>query len=198
MMKCMSIAAAFLFCALLCASPYGRALKQARKVSDQRNRYNEPQRRRPPAPPRDEFKEIWVQMGNVIKRNKGYLPGPAGAAGLRKLCGPGGVSPALFKFNDYRKLTERNCSWAYVGGTLGVLRSLRQPGEFPILFSKPRRGVHQIKVLMADGRVKILDSRRIVNCQGVINALRRSSRSAKHPVWNKLSTAAGQIDRASK
>ena len=197
MMKHFSIAAALVCCGLLCASPYGRALQQARKVAHRphpaEKEMRAPARKKAPV---DEFGTLWHQMGGVIKQNKGYLPGPAGVAGLRKICGPGKISPAILKINDFGKLTERNCSWAYVGGALGVLRKLPRSGEFPILFSKPRPGVHQIKVLMADGKVKLVDARRISSCSGVVNALRRSSVNAKHPIWKKLSIAAGQIDRA--
>ena len=199
MMKHFSIAAALVCCGILCATPYGRALQQARKVANRPHPAEQvmraPERKQAPA---EDFGKLWLQMGGVIKQNRGFLPGPAGVAGLRKICGPGKISPALLKINDFGKLTERNCSWAYVGGSLGVLQKLPGSGEFPILFAKPRPGVHQIKVLMADGKVKLVDARRISSCSGVVNALRRSSVNAKHPIWKKLSTAASQIDKASR
>ena len=163
-------------------SPYGRALKQARKVAGYQSG--------------NEFRQIWMQMGEVIRQNKGCLPGPAGVAGLRKLCGPGKVSPALLKINDFGRLTEKNCNWAYVGGVLGDLRALPRDGGFPVLFSKVAPGVREIKVLLADGSVKTLDAKTVRKASSVVNALRRSSRHAKHPAWKKLAAAAGQIDRA--
>lgn len=197
-----------LCCGILCASPYGRALQKARDVANRphpaEKHLQAPKPHRPPAarPPQQhqavEFNKIWAQMDKVIKRNKGVLPGPAGVAGLRKLCGPGQVSPALLKINDFGKLTERNCAWAYVGGSLDLLRKLPRSGDFPVLFTKPRPGVQQIRILMADGTVKILDARRISGCSGVVNALRRSSPHGKHPAWKHLSIAASQIDKASR
>ena len=199
MRRVFTVVFAMFCCGILCASPYGRALKQARKVADQKHRYDEPRRPQPrkPAPaPADEFSRIWGQMNSVIRQNKGYLPGPAGVAGLRKICGPGRVSPALLKINDFGKLTERNCAWAYVGGAVGVLRSLPKGGNFPILFAKPAPGVRQIKVLLADGQVRMVDARQVRNCTDVVSVLRRESRHGKHPAWKNLSIAAGQIDRA--
>ena len=199
MMRKFAVIMSVLCCGILCASPYGRALQQARKVANRphpaEKEMRAPARKKAPV---DEFATLWHQMGGVIKQNKGYLPGPAGVAGLRTICGPGKISPAILKINDFGKLTERNCSWAYVGGSLGVLQKLPGSGEFPILFAKPRPGVHQIKVLMADGKVKLVDARRISSCSGVVNALRRSSVNAKHPIWKKLSIAASQIDKASR
>ena len=199
MLKHFTAAAALLCCGVLCATPYGRALQQARKVANRPHPAEKvmraPEKRQAPA---DDFNKLWHQMGGVIRQNRGFLPGPAGVAGLRKICGPGKISPAILKINDFGKLTERNCSWAYVGGALGVLQKLPRSGEFPILFAKPRPGVHQIKVLMADGTVKLIDARRISSSSGVINTLRRSSVNSKHPVWKKLSIAASQIDKASR
>ena len=163
-------------------SPYGKALQQARKVAGHQSG--------------NEFRQIWMQMGEVIRQNKGCLPGPAGVEGLRNLCGPGMVSPALLKINDFSKLTEKNCTWAYVGGVLGDLRTLPRDGGFPILFSKAVPGVSEIKVLLSDGTVKTLDAKKTRKAVSVVNTLRRSSRHAKHPAWKKLAAAAGQIDRA--
>ena len=197
MRKVFTVVFAVLCCGILCANPYGRALKQARKVADQKHRYDDPRRPQPRKPaPVDEFSRIWGQMNSVIRQHKGYLPGPAGVAGLRKICGPGRVSPALLKINDFGKLTERNCAWAYVGGAVGVLRSLPKGGNFPILFAKPAPGVRQIKVLLADGQVRMVDARQVRNCTDVVSVLRRESRHGKHPAWKNLSIAAGQIDRA--
>ena len=201
-MKAFTVATVLIFCGILCASPYGRALQQARKVANRPHPAEKELQRSERAEkrnaPGDDFAKLWHQMGSVIKENKGQLPGPAGVAGLRKICGPGKVAPELLKINDFAKLSERNCAWAYMGGNLGIIRNLPQGGEFPILFTKPRPGVTQIKVLMANGQVRILDGRTISNCTGVVNALRRSARSGKHPAWKNLSTAAGLIDRASK
>ena len=197
MRKVFTVVFAVLCCGILCANPYGRALKQARKVADQKHRYDDPRRPQPRKPaPVDEFSRIWGQMNSVIRQHKGYLPGPAGVAGLRKICGPGRVSPALLKINDFGKLTERNCAWAYVGGAVGVLRSLPKGGNFPILFAKPAPGVRQIKVLLADGQVRMVDARQVRNCTDVVSVLRRESRHGKHPAWKNLSITAGQIDRA--
>lgn len=221
MMREIAVVLTLLCCGLLCASPYGRALKQARQAANRphpaEKELNMPEKRAPekrtpakrapekrapehrPAPAvQDDFGRIWHQMGGVIKLHKGCLPGPAGVEGLRKICGPGRIAPELLKVNDFKKLTEKNCAWAYVGGALGVLQSLPQGGEFPILFTKPRLGVMQIKVLTANGTVKTIDGRRVTSSAGVINVLRRSSRNAQSPVWKKLSIAAGQIDRANR
>lgn len=184
MMKYAMILTAVFCCALLSASPYGRALKQARRVA---------------APGgTDEFRQIWIQLEDVIRQNRGHLPGPAGAAGLRKLCGPGKVSPALLKINDFKRLTEKNCAWAYVGGELGVLRGLPRDGGFPVLFTKPAPGVRQISVLLADGRAKRLDARTLKSASSVVKALKRESRHPNHPAWKKLIFAAGQIDRSTR
>jgi hypothetical protein len=186
MMRNLLIFTALLCAAVLCgASPYGRALQQARKVAGQGGGG-------------DAFRQIWMQMDQVIRQNRGALPAPAGIDGLRKLCGPGKVDPALLKLKDPGKLSEKNCSWAYVGSELGVLRVLPRDGGFPVLFTKPAPGVRQISVLFADGRSRVLDARTLKNCSSVINYLKRSSRAAASPVWKKLSVAAARIDRAHK
>ena len=165
-------------------SPYGKALQQARKVAGHQSG--------------NEFRQIWMQMGEVIRQNKGALPGPAGVEGLRKLCGPGMVSPALLKINDFGKLTEKNCPWAYVGGELGQLKALPKGVRFPVLFTKPAPGVKQICVLFSDGSVSRYDARNLRSCTAIVKFLRNSSGRGKHPAWNKLNFAAGQIDRAQR
>ena len=221
MMKKLAFTAALVCCGILCASPYGRALQKARETANRPHpaaKHLQPPkpgpkpgprpvpRPLPPPPPvkhhqftASEFNKIWFQMGSVISANRGALPGPAGAAGLRKICGPGQVSPELLKINDFAKLTERNCDWAYVGGAVGVLRSLPKGGDFPVLFSKPYSPRHnKIRILTADGKMREMEVYHARSCAEVITALRKSSRHAKHPVWNKLSIAASQIDRASR
>ena len=178
------ILAAFLSVAVLCATPYGRALKQARKVAGQGGG--------------DAFRQVWIQMDEVLKQNRGALPGPAGIAGLRKICAPGLVDPGLLKVKGLEKLSEKSCSWAYVGSELGVLRGLPRDGGFPVLFTKPAPGLRQITVLFADGKSKTIDARTLKNCSSVINFLKRNSRHAANPVWKKLESAAGLIDRAQK
>ena len=149
-------------CAMVCGSPYGKALQKARQVSGQAERRNA--RAVAPAPRRQaaegaEFKQLYAQIGEVARLNRGVLPGPAGIAGLKKLCGPGRVSPALLKINDFKKLSEKNCPWAYVGGALGQLKRLPAGGNFPVLFSKAAPGKKEIRVLFADGSVKKFDAR---------------------------------------
>ena len=215
MKKMLTLWAAFICCGMLCASPYGKALQKARQVQGNVEKRtaqalapeNVPVRPaklppRAPAPKApgnsDEFKEIWFQAGKVIHANKGVLPGPAGIGGLKKMCGPGGVAPQLLKINDFGKMTEKNCPWAYVGGELGQLKALPKGVRFPVLFTKPAPGVKQICVLFADGSVRRYDARNLRNCAAVVKFLRNSSGRGKHPAWNKLNFAAGQIDRAQR
>ena len=192
----------FCCCGMLCASPYGKALQKARQVAGQAERRSAAQVA-PPAPRQQaaanhEFKQLSVQIGEVARRNRGVLPGPSGIAGLKKLCGPGKVSPAILKINDMGRLTEKNSPWAYVGGELGALKRLPKDGGFPVLFSKAAPGQKEIIVLMADGSVKKLNAHKFRSAASVVKALRSASPRAKHPAWKKLSTAAGQIDRASR
>ena len=55
MIRSLMILAAFLSVAVLCATPYGRALKQARKVAGQGGG--------------DAFRQVWIQMDEVLKQN---------------------------------------------------------------------------------------------------------------------------------
>ena len=67
MRRVFTVVFAMFCCGILCASPYGRALKQARKVADQKHRYDDPRRPQPRKPaPVDEFSRIWGQMYNSI------------------------------------------------------------------------------------------------------------------------------------
>ena len=113
MKSAFTVAMLVMFCGILCASPYGRALQQAKKVANRphpaEKELRGAEKRNAPG---DDFAKIWHQMGAVIKQNKGYLPGPAGVAGLRKVCGPGRVSAELLKINDFGRLSERNCAWS--------------------------------------------------------------------------------------
>ena len=188
-------------CGMVCASPYGKALQKARQVAGQA----EKRHAQPPAPaPRrapaeeGEFKQLYVQIGEVARLNRGVLPGPAGVAGLKKLCGPGRVAPSLIKINDIAKLTEKNCAWSYVGGELGQLKRLPAGGNFPVLFTKPAPGVREIKVLFANGTVQKLAAPSFPSSKSVIAHLQRSSAAPKHAVWGKLTKAAGHIDHASR
>lgn len=212
MKRFLTIWAALICCGVLCASPYGKALQKARQVrGDAEKRHAEALAPAKPAPrpakvaPKapapgssDEFKQIWQQTGKVALANKGVLPGPAGIDGLRKMCGPGGVAPQLLKINDFGRMTEKNCPWAYVGGELGQLKALPKGVRFPVLFSKPAPGVKEIRVLFSDGSAGRYDARNFRNCAAVVKFLRDSSGRAKHPAWNKLNFAAGQIDRAQR
>ena len=188
-------------CGMVCASPYGKALQKARQVTGKVEKRSAqavaPAPRRAPAQG-GEFKQLYAQIGEVARVNRGVLPGPAGIAGLKKLCGPGRVAPSLLKINDFKKMTEKNCPWAYIGGELGQLKALPENGKFPILFSKSAPGVKEIKVIFADGSVKNLNAARFRTAASVVGFLRKSSPHAKHPAWNKLAKAAGQIDRASR
>ena len=188
-------------CGMVCASPYGKALQKARQVAGQAEKRHA--QAAAPAPRQEkaeegEFKHLYVQIGEVARVSKGVLPGPAGAAGLKKLCGPGRVPPTLLKISDVKNLTEKNCPWTYVGGAAGVLKRLPKGGNFPLLFTKPAPGVREIKVLFADGTEKKLNGAQFKNSVSVVEFLRKSSPNAKHSLWNKLSKAAGQIDRASR
>lgn len=210
MKSILTIWAALICCGILCGSPYGKALQKARQVRSDAEKRNAaalaPAKPAPrPAAPKapapggsDEFKQVWQQVGKVAQANKGVLPGPAGIDGLRKMCGPGGVAPQLLKINDFGKMTEKNCPWAYVGGELGQLKALPAGVRFPVLFTKPAPGVKQICVLFADGSVRRYDARNLRNCAAVVKFLRNSSGRGKHPAWNKLNFAAGQIDRAQR
>ena len=189
-----------LFCgAMVWGSPYGKALQKARQVAGQAERRNA--QATAPAPRRQtaegaEFKQLYIQIGEVARLNRGVLPGPAGIAGLKKLCGPGRVSPALLKINDFKRLTERNCPWAYVGGALGQLKRLPAGGNFPVLFSKVAPGKKEIRVLFADGSITKLYAGPFRNSCDVIDALRKSSRHAKNPAWIRLRVAAKHIDKS--
>ena len=199
----------FTLFALICCgtmvygSPYGKALQKARQVAgkvERRSAQTEPgpQVRRNADDAVSEFKHLYVQLGMAARSSRGVLPGPAGVAGLKKLCGPGKVAPSLLKINDFGKLTEKNCPWAYVGGELGSFNALPKGGKFPILFSKAAPGVREIRVLFADGSVTKLDARHFRNSRSVVDFLRKSSPRAKHPAWNKIVKGAALIDRASR
>ena len=168
--------------AALCAGPYDRALQKARHVA---------------GPGGDQaMRQAWIQMDGVMHAHRGALPGPGGVAGLKVLCGPGRVDPALLRLRDLPRMDERHCPVAYVGNELGALRMLPKtvgPG-CPVLFTKPAPGVTTVEVLLANGHVKRIDARYTRNCVGVIRYLKRESREPGHPVWARLEQAAARID----
>ena len=219
MKKFLILWAALIGCGILCGSPYGKALQKARQVRgdaekrtaealagmdhgvspaeiNRQKALSKPLAK--PAAGGDEFKQLWLQAGKAAHANKGVLPGPAGIEGLKKMCGPGGVAPEVLKIKDFGRMTEKNCPWAYVGGELGRLKALPKGVRFPVLFSKPAPGAKVIVVLFSDGSVSKYDARNLRSCAAVVKFLRNSSGRAKHPAWNKLNFAAGQIDRAQR
>lgn len=166
----------------LCAGPYDRALQRARQVA---------------GPGGDQaMRQAWIQMDGVMQARKGTLPGPCGVEGLKILCAPGRVDPALLRLRDLHRMDERHCPVAYVGNELGHLRMLPRsvgPG-CPILFTKPGPGVAVIEVLLAGGHVRRIDAKYIRNCSSVIHYLKRESKEPVHPVWARLERAAALID----
>lgn len=190
-----------MFCGvLLCASPYGKALKQAKHVAgygQQKHRAAEVRKNAPVHRPKVHgFEEVCRQMNGVIKFHRGVLPGPAGAAGVKKLVGPGKIAPELLKRNGAAGLSESNCALAYTGCELGKLDLLPGGGMFPVIFTKPAHGVREVKVLCADGSVCKFDARIFRSSSDVIRYLQKSSRHGRHKVWTKLLRAAAHIDRA--
>ena len=166
----------------LCAGPYDRALQRARQAA---------------GPGGDQaMRQAWIQMDGVMQAHRGALPGPCGVEGLKILCAPGRVDPALLRLRDLPRMDERHCPVAYVGNELGSLRMLpRSVGpDCPILFTKPGPGVHVIEVLLAGGRVRRIDAKYIRNCSSVIHYLKRESRESGHSVWARLERAAALID----
>ena len=172
-------------CALLCASPYGRALKQAKKVAGHGQHGRQT----------DVSGQIFSQLDGVIKKNRGVLPGPSGVAGLKKISGPGKISPDLLKKNSFAGLSESNCAWAYTGSELGKLSALPRGGMFPVIFTKPAPGIQEIKIRFADGSTGKLDARRVRSSSDVVKMLQQSSPRGKHKVWQQLFRAAAHIDR---
>jgi len=166
----------------LCAGPYDRALQRARHVA---------------GPGGDQaMRQAWIQMDGVMHAHRGALPGPGGVEGLKILCAPGRVDPALLRLRDLPRMDERHCPVAYVGNELGALRMLpRSVGPHcPVLFTKPGPGVTEIVVLLAGGHVRRIDARYIRNCSSVIHYLKRDCREPGHPVWARLERAAALID----
>ena len=166
----------------LCAGPYDRAIQRTRQVA---------------GPGGDQaMRQAWIQMDGVMRAHRGGLPGPSGVEGLKALCGPGRVDPALLRLRDLHRMDERRCPVAYVGNELGPLRMLPRsvgPG-CPVLFTKPGPGIPVIEVLLAGGHVRRIDAKYIRNCSSVIHFLKRESREPGHPVWARLEQAAARID----
>ena len=136
-------------------------------------------------------------MLDYVRSHRGVLPAPSGVRGLRILCGPRGISPENLRLPAYWERGERHCPVAYVGCELGFLRDLPRDCAFPVLFTKPVPGGMTVEVLLADGRVRLLDARHLRSCRDVINQLQRESgMQGAHPVWRKLLPAADFIDRS--
>lgn len=183
-MKHLGLILTVLCCAVLCASPYGRALKQARRVAGQQQIKG------------DSFDQILRKVSSILKTAKGSLPAPAGIAGLNKLARSGKFSVDPLKKDASAKLSESNCAWAYTGSALGRIKSLPKGGMFPVIFTKPAPGVKAIKVLFADGSSTDLAASGIRSCSDVVKTLQKKSRQGKNKVWTKILRATSTIDRS--
>lgn len=124
-----------LFCgAMVWGSPYGKALQKARQVAGRAERRNA--QATAPAPRRQtaegaEFKQLYIQIGEVARLNRGVLPGPAGIAGLKKTLRSRQSFPRIAQDQRFQETYRKELPLGLCGRSPGTVEAFACRWKFP-------------------------------------------------------------------